>query len=65
MKIIVLRVGRAMLKDMRVCLLNLGVELPRVGKIMRKLKMQMHTTRAVSSILHARRDKETAHPKLD
>ena len=54
-----------MLKDMRVCLLNLGVELPRVGKIMRKLKMQMHTTRAVSSILHARRDKETAHPKLD
>ena len=50
---IVLGVGGAMYTDTRACLLHLGVELPRVEKIMRKLNL--HTTQAVSSILHARR----------
>ena len=58
---IVLGVGGAMYKDTRACLLHLGVEPPRVEKIMRKLNM--HATQAVSSILHARREEETAHRK--
>ena len=58
---LVLGVGGAMYTDTRACLLHLGVELPRVEKIMRKLNM--HATQAVSSILHARREEETAHRK--
>ena len=56
-----LGVEGAMYTDTRACLLHLGVELPRVEKIMRKLSI--HATQAVSSILHARREEETAHRK--
>ena len=58
---IVLGVGGAMYTDTRACLLHLGVELPRVEKIM--CKLNKHATQAVSSILHARREEETAHRK--
>ena len=58
---LVLGVGGAIYTDTRACLLHLGVELPRVEKIMRKLNM--HATQAVSSILHARQEEETAHRK--
>ena len=60
-KPIVLGVGGAMFTDTRKCLSHLGVELPNVEKLMRKLNM--HATQAVSSILHARREEETAHRK--
>ena len=58
---IVLGVGGAMYTDTRACLLHLGVELPHVEKTMRKLNM--HATQAISSILHARWEEETAHRK--
>ena len=57
---IVLLVGGAMYTNTRACL-HLGVELPRMEKIMRELNM--HATQAVSSILYARREEETAHCK--
>ena len=60
-KPIVLGVGGAMFTDTRKCLSHLGVELPNVEKLMRKLNM--HATQTVSSILHARREEETAHRK--
>ena len=44
-----LGVGGAMHTDTRACLLHLGVELPRMEKIVRKLNM--HATQAGSSIL--------------
>ena len=56
-----LGVGGAMYTDTRACLLHLGVELPRVEKIMRRLNL--HATQAVSSILHAWREEKTTHRK--
>ena len=57
---IVLGVGGAMYTDTNACLLHLVVELTRVEKM---CKLNMHATQAVSSILHARREEETARCK--